>query len=109
MSTATSRPPRLRFSHFGLSVQDIHAMERFYCDLLGFSVTDRGEALGFELVFLSRSPEDHHQIVLATGKPGQHSPQHRQPDIRPGDQSDLVLGGRARRATPAPPETDGRE
>jgi catechol-2,3-dioxygenase len=69
MSTATSRPPRLRFSHFGVSVQDIDAMERFYGDLLGFSVTDRGEALGFKLVFLSRSPEDHHQIVLATGKP----------------------------------------
>ncbi len=74
MSTATSRPPRLRFSHFGLSVQDIPAMERFYCDLLGFSVTDRGEALGFELVFLSRSPEDHHQIVLATGKPANIPP-----------------------------------
>jgi len=68
-STATERPPRLRFSHFGLSVQDIAPMERFYCDVLGFTVTDRGKALGFDLVFLSRSPDDHHQIVLATGKP----------------------------------------
>ena len=81
MSTSTStarsasqRPPRLRFSHFGLSVQDIDPMERFYCDLMGFSVTDRGEALGFKLVFLSRSPDDHHQIVLATGKPANIPP-----------------------------------
>jgi catechol-2,3-dioxygenase len=81
MSTSTSaapaaaqRPPRLRFSHFGLSVSDIDAMERFYCGVLGFSVTDRGEALGFKLVFLSRNPDDHHQIVLATGKPANIPP-----------------------------------
>jgi catechol 2,3-dioxygenase len=72
MSASTSparRPPRLRFSHFGLSVLDIPTMERFYCDVMGFTVTDRGKALGFDLVFLSRDPADHHQIVLATGKP----------------------------------------
>ena len=81
MSTSTStaqgtsqRPPRLRFSHFGLSVQDIDAMERFYCDVMGFTVTDRGQALGFDLVFLSRDPDDHHQIVLATGKPANIPP-----------------------------------
>jgi catechol 2,3-dioxygenase len=56
MSTSTSmalrvsqRPPRLRFSHVGLSVQDISAMERFYCDVIGFTVTDRGKALGLGL------------------------------------------------------------
>ena len=81
MSTSTStappaseRPPRLRFSHFGLSVQDIDKMERFYCNLLGFTVTDRGAALGFQLVFRSRNPDDHHQIVLATGKPAHVPP-----------------------------------
>ena len=49
-------------------------MERFYCDVMGFTVTDRGQALGFDLVFLSRDPDDHHQIVLATGKPANIPP-----------------------------------
>ncbi|MBX7430508.1 VOC family protein [Mycobacterium sp. Y57] len=72
MSSAVSRisrPPRLKFSHFGISVVDIVKMERFYRDVLGFTVTDRGENMGFELVFLSRDPDEHHQLVLATGRP----------------------------------------
>ena len=41
--------------------------------MLGFTVTDRGELptpkgkVG--LVFLSRDPNEHHQVVLATGRP----------------------------------------
>src|SRR5437899_12205438 len=80
---ASQRPPRLRFSHFGLSVQDIDAMERFYCDVMGFTVTDRGQALGFDLVFLSRNPDDHHQIVLATGKPANIPPNTANPMFDP--------------------------
>ena len=77
MSVSTSpgqRPPRLRFSHLGLSVLNIRAMERFYCEVMGFTVTDRGKALGLDLVFLSRDPNDHHQIALATGKPANIPP-----------------------------------
>ena len=63
----------LSFSHFGFYVQDIDRMERFYTELLGFFVTDRGTLAGptgeFKLVFLSRDPDEHHQIVLATGRP----------------------------------------
>jgi catechol 2,3-dioxygenase len=44
-------------------------MEDFYTRVLGFTVTDRGNALGCDLVFLSRDPRDHHQIVLGTGRP----------------------------------------
>jgi catechol 2,3-dioxygenase len=62
-------PANLMFSHMGLSVKDIGKMEKFYTDVLGFTVTDRGEAGGMDLVFLSRDPMDHHQIVLATGRP----------------------------------------
>jgi catechol 2,3-dioxygenase len=71
MSAKAARAaPNLMFSHMGLSVRDIDAMERFYTNVLGFSVTDRGEiAGGMKLVFLSRDPLDHHQIVLATGRP----------------------------------------
>ena len=53
----------------GLSVKNVALMERFYTRVLGFAVTDRGHAGGMDLVFLSRSPDDHHQIVLASGRP----------------------------------------
>lgn len=62
-------PVNLKFSHMGLSVKDIDRMERFYTEALNFTVTDRGLAGGMRLVFLSRDPLDHHQIVLATGRP----------------------------------------
>jgi catechol-2,3-dioxygenase len=66
----TAKPPaNLLFSHMGLSVRDIANMEKFYTEVLGFTVTDRGNAGGMDLVFLSRDPNDHHQIVLATGRP----------------------------------------
>jgi catechol-2,3-dioxygenase len=44
-------------------------MEDFYTRVLGFTVTDRGVLGTTELVFLSRDPKDHHQIVLASGRP----------------------------------------
>ncbi len=71
MSNTPARPaaPNLMFSHMGLSVKSVPRMEDFYTRVLGFTVTDRGTAGGMELVFLSRSPEDHHQIVLASGRP----------------------------------------
>jgi catechol 2,3-dioxygenase len=61
----------LMFSHMGLSVKDIVKMEGFYTRVLGFTVTDRGIAGGMKLVFLSRNPLDHHQIVLASGRPAE--------------------------------------
>ena len=70
MTNSTMRPaPNLAFSHMGLSVKDMATMEDFYTRVLGFTVTDRGTAGGMGLVFLSRDPLDHHQIVLATGRP----------------------------------------
>jgi catechol 2,3-dioxygenase len=72
---AKSKPAaNLMFSHMGLSVKDIANMERFYTRVLGFTVTDRGVAGGMQLVFLSRNPFDHHQIVLATGRPEELPP-----------------------------------
>jgi catechol 2,3-dioxygenase len=61
--------PNLVFSHMGISVTDLDRMTDFYTRVLGFTITDRGEAAGLKLVFLSRDPADHHQIVLATGRP----------------------------------------
>jgi catechol 2,3-dioxygenase-like lactoylglutathione lyase family enzyme len=61
--------PNLTFSHMGLSVKNIDRMEKFYTEQLGFTVTDRGQAEGMDLVFMSRDPHDHHQIVLGSGRP----------------------------------------
>lgn len=70
MTTETPSPvPNLMFSHFGMAVSDMAKMEDFYTRVLGFTVTDRGEAIGMDLVFLSRDPADHHQIVLVSGRP----------------------------------------
>lgn len=61
--------PNLMFSHMGFACSDIARMEDFYTRVLGFTVTDRGEVMGMDLVFLSRDPLDHHQLVLVTGRP----------------------------------------
>ena len=61
--------PNLMFSHMGFTVSDLKKMEDFYTRILGFTVTDRGELLGLDLVFLSRDPMDHHQLALITGRP----------------------------------------
>src|SRR4051812_19341136 len=65
--------PEFAFSHMGMFVADVARMEDFYTRLLGFTVTDRGDLETPRgrvfLVFLSRDPREHHQIVLASGKP----------------------------------------
>jgi catechol 2,3-dioxygenase-like lactoylglutathione lyase family enzyme len=61
------------FSHLGLYVRELAAMEDFYSRVMGFTVTDRGEldspAGRVSLVFLSRDPQEHHQLLLVTGRP----------------------------------------
>lgn len=64
-----SHAPNLMFSHMGFATSDMEKMEDFYTRVLGFTVTDRGAAIGMELVFLSRDPADHHQLVLVSGRP----------------------------------------
>ncbi len=53
----------LSLSHLELYVSDAAAMEEFYTRYLGFVVTDRGQG-DDAMVFLSRSPREHHQVVL---------------------------------------------
>ena len=53
----------------GMFVADAARMEDFYTRVLGFAVTDRGSLGATQLIFLSRDPSEHHQIVLASGKP----------------------------------------
>jgi len=61
--------PALSFSHVGLFVHDLERMADFYTRLLGFAVSDRGQLGKTSLVFLTRDPGEHHQIVLASGRP----------------------------------------
>ena len=66
---APKRDPKIQFSHFGLNVRDLDKMEDFYTRVVGFTVTDRGEAVGLTLSFLSMDPLEHHQLILCTGEP----------------------------------------
>jgi len=51
--------------HVGLLVNDMDRMTEFFCNVLGFTLTDKGERIRF----LSRDPSQHHQVVLAPGRP----------------------------------------
>jgi catechol 2,3-dioxygenase-like lactoylglutathione lyase family enzyme len=62
-------PVPLSLSHVGLYVRDAATMVAFYRDFMGFLETDRGALPHGDLVFLSRDPGDHHQLVLASGRP----------------------------------------
>ncbi|MEL7209873.1 MAG: VOC family protein [Actinomycetota bacterium] len=62
--------PRLSLSHSTMAVDDLDRMLAFYCDVLGFRVTNRGEVGdGAEMAFVSQDPGDHHQIVFVSGTP----------------------------------------
>jgi catechol 2,3-dioxygenase len=69
----TAAIPQL--SHFGIFVRDIDAMTRFYTEVFGLRMTDQGVGgtFKFKLHFLSGSPQQHHQLVLASGR-GADSP-----------------------------------
>ena len=59
-----------QLSHFGIFVRDIDAMTSFYTQVFGLHLTDQGEGRNFrvKLHFLSGSPAQHHQLVLASGR-----------------------------------------
>jgi catechol-2,3-dioxygenase len=61
---------KVSWSHAVIRVRDADAMAQFYCDMLGFRIADRGylgpAENGLEIVFLSGSSSDHHQIAFVT-------------------------------------------
>ena len=64
----------LTLSHCGIFVTDMPRMVDFYTGFLGFAVSDRGEtSTGGEIVFMTRDPREHHQFVLASGRPAEIS------------------------------------
>ena len=60
----------LTLSHVGIFVKDMARMVDFYTGYLGFAVSDRGDrgGDGGEIVFMTRDPREHHQVVLASGR-----------------------------------------
>lgn len=64
-----SKFPGAQFTHAGIFVRDIDAMIAFYTRVLGLILTDSGPYhMGGRVAFLSRSPDEHHQLVLASGR-----------------------------------------
>jgi catechol 2,3-dioxygenase len=59
---------RLEVAHSVLHVHDLDRMIAFYCDVLGFEVTDRGPLGGEEIVFLSQAATHHHQVAFVSGR-----------------------------------------
>jgi catechol-2,3-dioxygenase len=68
-SSRTPRPtPRLTLGHATLAARDLDRLSAFYCDVLGFEITNRGPAgPDSELLFLSQDPGSHHQIAMVDG------------------------------------------
>lgn len=65
----TTTPPNAQFRHIGLYVRNLDAMVAFYNRVLGLVVTDQGPTQrGGRIVFMSRTPTEHHQLVLVEGR-----------------------------------------
>ena len=63
-----------QLTHIGIftTANDIAVLEKFYSDILGLVVTDRGLLARMNntpIVFLSGNETSHHQLVLAVGEP----------------------------------------
>lgn len=71
MTTATlqKRPrPQLMMGHSTLAARDLDALKTFYCEVLGFEVTNSGPIPNEQhIVFLSQDPSAHHQIAMVGG------------------------------------------
>jgi catechol 2,3-dioxygenase len=69
-------PPALMFSHFGVNCDDADKLEDFYTRVLGFCVSDHGLIRGNRdrIIFMTRRPREHHQFVLAGGRPSSFAP-----------------------------------
>jgi catechol-2,3-dioxygenase len=62
-----AQPRIAELGHVGLHVRDLDVSKSFYCDLLGFTVTDHDPQRG-SLFLSSRPDEEHHEIYLAANR-----------------------------------------
>ena len=67
--TAGAGLPNVTLRHVSMYVTDIEATLAFYTDVLGFTISDRGPFRGEQIAFLTRDPEEHHEIVVMSGRP----------------------------------------
>ena len=56
-----------RVGHVGIWVKDMVAMQDFFTRVLGFIQTDEAKGENEHVAYFTRSPGEHHQIVLAVG------------------------------------------
>ncbi len=59
-----------QLSHVGIYVSDAEPMIRFYEEVLELTVTDRGLSSSTKqpIIFMSSTPDQHHQFVLVQGR-----------------------------------------
>ena len=59
-----------QLSHVGIYVHDSETMIRFYEEVLGLTVTDRGLSSSSKqpITFMSSTPDQHHQFVMVQGR-----------------------------------------
>ena len=63
--------PEAQLAHVGYTVRDLDTMVAFYQRVFGLVCTDTGVSTrpgSPTMAFLSRNPQEHHQIALATGR-----------------------------------------
>ena len=62
--------PTPKLCHLGIYATDLKTMVDFYSRVFGLTVTDWGHSSrGFDIAFLSGNADEHHQLVLAGGRP----------------------------------------
>ncbi len=59
-----SDTPLFTLSHYQMQVTDLARMAGFYTGVLGFLITDQSEPGPTQMIFMTRNPAEHHQIVL---------------------------------------------
>jgi len=73
MSDKDKNYPEAHFTHAGFWVEDLNKMADFYERVFKMYRSDHGKinahGLKAELAFLTRDPEEHHQLVFLAGKP----------------------------------------
>ena len=60
-----------QLAHMGMFCHDLDGMAAFYRAVFDMVETDRGQGITmpFRIVFLSASPQQHHQLALASSRP----------------------------------------